>query len=147
MVTHVLVAVDDTPAAFAGARLAIDLARLAGATVDVVAVVPTSGPAQEQDAQRLGRLEQALTAALTHVARAAAEAGVPVRTTLRRGDPASGILDRAREAGADIVVIGRSGRPRPGQPFLGSQTRRVLEFAETPVVVVPEAAMSGSEDR
>lgn len=137
MIENILVAVDDTSAALAGARLAVELAHAVNATVHAIAVVPEAdtGP----DADRSARLEQNASAVLAHVARTAGNANVAVQTTLRRGDPAPCILDRAREVGADLMVVGRSGRPGPGQPFIGSQTRRILEFAESPVIVVPEA--------
>jgi hypothetical protein len=44
---------------------------------------------------------------------------------------------KARVWGADLIVLGRSNLPGPGQPYVGSHTRQVLEFAERPVPVVP----------
>lgn len=124
MIRTILVAVDDTPAALAGARLAVELATTLHAEVHAVAVVPASQP-------------DAPTSVLDYVRRLAEEADVPVATTRRAGDAAPRILAEAGSVGADVIVLGRSGRSGLGQPYIGSQTREVLEFADVPVVVVP----------
>ena len=62
---------------------------------------------------------------------------MPVEALTFHGQPARVILDQASAWGADVIVLGRSGVRRVGQPFVGSQVLHVLEFAEVPVVVVP----------
>ena len=52
----------------------------------------------------------------------------------RRPDCSSGpvgwaVLDEARSWPADLVIIGRAGRWHSGEPYVGAQTRHVLEFA------------------
>jgi hypothetical protein len=37
-------------------------------------------------------------------------------------------------------VIGKSGGRRLGEPYVGSQTAHVLEFADRPVLVVPPSS-------
>ena len=46
-------------------------------------------------------------------------------------------LEQSRTWPADLIVLGRSDRPGPGEPYVGAETRRVLEFADRPVLVVP----------
>jgi hypothetical protein len=41
-----------------------------------------------------------------------------------------------------VIVIGRSGGRRSGEPYVGSEVRHVLEFADQPVLVVPAAHSS-----
>ncbi|HEY7223091.1 MAG TPA: universal stress protein [Micromonosporaceae bacterium] len=132
MISTIIVAIDDTPAALAGARLAVDLAGPLHATVHAVAVVPAEMAVPRPDAARAAR------SVLSYVEGLAKAAGVTVETVVRHGDAAPCILAEARAIGADVVVLGRSGRTGPGQPYIGSQTREVLEFAEVPVIVVPQ---------
>ena len=55
----------------------------------------------------------------------------------RYGEPAQEILQEARRWPADLVVIGRGPEPGVGGPYVGRETRIVLEYAEQPVLVVP----------
>jgi nucleotide-binding universal stress UspA family protein len=56
---------------------------------------------------------------------------------LARGSPARRILGEAQAWAADLTVIARSQqRRRTGDPYVGSETAHVLEFAEQPVLVV-----------
>jgi len=49
------------------------------------------------------------------------------------------VLAAATQWGADLIVMGRSDKRPTGRPYVGSQTEHLLEFTDTPVVVVPEA--------
>lgn len=49
---------------------------------------------------------------------------------------ADGILLAAKEAGADLVVMGSHGRRGLGRLLLGSQAQEVLAHAQIPVLVV-----------
>jgi len=74
---------------------------------------------------------------LRHVARLASEAVVPVETVQLAGEPAPAILEHARSWNADLIVVGRSGTAGPGQPYVGGETRHVLDFTGAPALVVP----------
>ena len=137
MITNVLVAVDDSPASLAGVRLAIELSTSVGATLCAVAVVPDQPVVEWEASSRPQLLQQAGTRLLDYVSRLARQAGASIATALVEGEPARCILDHARAVAADVIVVGRSAQPGPGQPYIGSQTRHVLEFAEAPVIVVP----------
>ena len=50
---------------------------------------------------------------------------------------AHAIAGFAREAGADIIVVGTSGTSRLVRVLVGSVTRRLLELAPCPVLAVP----------
>jgi nucleotide-binding universal stress UspA family protein len=130
VIGRVLVAVDDTAPALAAARFAIELAGSLGATVDIVTVVePTRDP----------------SVILGHVEAMAKRAGVPATvTSVEDGRPYESLLAAAATSGSDLIVMGRTNRRASGRPYVGSQTEHVLEFAEVPVVVVPDS--EGSND-
>ena len=142
MINRILLAVDDSPAALTATEVTLDLASRLGARVLAVNVVSD---------YLLGRLhargmgmsgieevrERAAAAVLRHVAHMAARAAVDLETQELEGDVARHVLGLARTWHADLIVIGRSGQRGPGEPYVGSQTAHVLEFAELPVLVVP----------
>ncbi len=124
VIERMLVAVDDSAPALAAAQFAIGLARDLGAAVDVVTVVePTRDPST-----------------ILHYVRAMAEReGVPATVAAGRdGRPDECLRAAAATSGADLIVMGRTDRRASGRPYVGSQTEHVLEFAEVPVLVVPD---------
>jgi nucleotide-binding universal stress UspA family protein len=58
-------------------------------------------------------------------------------TRVEYGYPASLILTQARKLSADLIVMGKHGRSKLDEFFLGSVTRDVLASSEGDVVVVP----------
>jgi nucleotide-binding universal stress UspA family protein len=150
MIRTILVAMDDTAAALASARFAVELAHGCGATVHAIAAVPPDEQGEQDEPAPAKRVDlvapggrtgadhaRAASAVLNYVVRLCRGAGVPIETAIVHGEPAACILAQARHVDADVVVLGRSGLAGLGQPYIGSQTRQVLEFAERPVVVVP----------
>ncbi|MEZ5094362.1 universal stress protein [Nocardioides sp.] len=127
MIGRILLAVDDSAPAFAAADLAIELAQTLTAELRAVTV------AEE------GHLPDRVLGAVASRAR---RAGVRVETvTLADGMPPFELtLAEADRWGADLVVMGRSDQRRLGPAYVGSQTSRLLEFAEIPVLVVPGPA-------
>ena len=139
MIRRILLAVDDSPGSLDAARLGIEIAHALGGTVRAVTVV-----ADDLATERLGRAMdsrrvRAAETVLGYVATLAGRAALPAETVQLVGEPAPQILDQARGWPADVIVIGRSRQPGTGQPYVGSQTREVLEFADVPVLVVPTA--------
>jgi len=144
MIKRILLAVNDSPPGLDAARVAVQLATDLGASLRAVTVV-ADGTVADQLAAVLNhaaahavasRRISAAHAVLRHVARLAADAAVPCETVELDGEVAAGILEQARSWPADLVVLGRSDLPGPGQPYIGSHTGHVIEFAEQPVLVV-----------
>lgn len=142
MITRILLAVDDSPAALAAARLTLDLATRLPARIRMVSVVADhtlsaalAGRSAYPDLS--ARREAASTSVLDHIAELARQAGLEIETRQLGGEPARHILTEARGWPADLIVIGKSGGRRLGEPYVGSQTAHVLEFADRPVLVVP----------
>ncbi len=67
----------------------------------------------------------------------AKELGVETVTTgSAQGDPADAILDMAKEAGADMIVLGHRGLGRWREMLLGSVAHKVNQHADCTVVTV-----------
>ncbi|HEX2706079.1 MAG TPA: universal stress protein [Candidatus Lustribacter sp.] len=141
MITHILLAVDDSRDALAATRLAVELSRGLGARLRAVHVSADHHVEAAIEAAtgtpvgvRRGDAEALLLARVVALAEAA---GVAAETVLLRGRVEAALIQAARDWGADLVVIGKSDRGAVGDPYVGSLTRHVLEFAEQPVLVVP----------
>jgi len=139
---HILLAVDDSPAGLAAARVAVEAAaawtgELRAVHVLVDGAVQRALESRGAAAGVRGRRDLGAHAVLQHVADLAERAGVRVETLALEGQPARRILEQAGDWPADLIVLGGAGRGRIGQPYVGAQVQHVLEFAEVPVLVVP----------
>jgi len=66
----------------------------------------------------------------------AAEGDVAIERRLEIGEPASTILDMAKELNADMIVMGTHGKRGLERLLLGSVAEQVLRRAECPVLTV-----------
>ena len=142
MMDRILVAVDDSPASFAAARVAAALAAALGARLRVVHVAVDhelgEAVARVSDQPHVHtRILEGRQALLSRVSSLTTSAGVVPEAALLTGSIAPAVLGDAHAWGADLVVVGKSARAVVGDPYIGSQTRQLLEFAERPVLVVP----------
>lgn len=142
MTTRILLAVDDSPGGLAAARTAVRLAARLRAPLRAVHVLVDGDVARRLESHPAsggvrGRRDQGAVAVLRFVSGLAAQAGVDVETVALEGQPARCILQQGSAWSADIIVLGRAAGRRLGQPYVGSEVRQVLEFADVPVLVVP----------
>jgi nucleotide-binding universal stress UspA family protein len=82
----------------------------------------------------IGELQQKLSALLP------ATGGHRNRADVIVGTPANGIVESAREQGADLIVMGTHGRRGLSHALLGSVAERVLRTASCPVLTVRRPA-------
>jgi len=140
--SRILVAVDDSPAALAAVEVAVTLATQSGARIRFVHVI-TDGEVLRaltrmgRDGHQTTQREIASESLLRHVALGADRAGVAADTVSVSGDPAGLLLDAVRSWDADLLVLGRSDVGQVGRAYVGDVTRGVLEFSETPILIVP----------
>jgi nucleotide-binding universal stress UspA family protein len=128
VIARILLAADDSPAAFAAARMSVELAGRCGASVRTV--VARTGGTEATGVQIADPV-------LRYVRHLAAEAGVPCEGVVVNGPVTPAVLEQAEAYDADLIVIGRSDSAGTGRPYVGHHTRHVLEFADRPVMVVP----------
>ncbi|GAA1898375.1 universal stress protein [Actinomadura bangladeshensis] len=142
MTACLLLVAEDSPSALDAARYAVDLAHRLGARIRAVnviadgvltdAVTRVSGHPDVD-----GRRDLAGRSVLAHIRHLAGLEDVETETVQRFGDVAECVLDEARRTRPDLIVLGRAGTSPPGGTALAPWARRVLEFAERPVLVVP----------
>jgi nucleotide-binding universal stress UspA family protein len=63
--------------------------------------------------------------------------GVQMKLEFRIGPDAATILDFAKSAKADVIVMGRQGHSRMGKTLFGSVAEKIVRKAECAVLVVP----------
>ncbi|WP_338739321.1 universal stress protein [Haloplanus salilacus] len=117
---------------------AADVAGRRDATVHVLYVVDDRSFLTLQDGMQTD-VEDELRAegesATASVADRLDDAGVTVRTAIRKGDPGDEILAYAEASGIDLVVMGTHGDDYQ-QTMLGSVSQKVVTMADVPVLTV-----------
>ncbi len=144
MFTRIVVGTDGSETAAEAVREAADLARLAGAQLNIVsAFAPVSerrvkgeqsaAPADVQ--HEIGPREN-VNLVLDAAAAAARKEGIEVQTHPIAADPADAILNVAEQVKADLIVVGNKGMTGARRYLLGSVPNNVSHHAPCSVLVV-----------
>jgi nucleotide-binding universal stress UspA family protein len=144
MFQAIVVGTDGSETAGMAVREAIELAKAVGASLDVVsAYEPVSSQRLREEARQVPEDLQWMVnpredvdATLREAAQRVEDAGVPVRTYAREGDPADAILDVAEERGADLIVVGNKGMTGAKRFLLGSVPNKVSHHAPCSVLII-----------
>ena len=143
MYTRILVATDGSDITSKAVQAAIGLARLSGGSLVAISVkepFPYSAISEMQpvppqdfyDAQ-----ERIAAQRIKEVVGAAEASGLKCDGfTVEALHPWEAILDQAKTAGCDLIVMASHGRRGIAALLLGSETSRVLTHSELPVLVV-----------
>jgi len=107
-----------------------------GAAVTVVSATSVHGPAvhgalpidSDEVSERRAELEEARAIL--------GEKGISSRLVEGRGDPADVLVEEAKQAGADLIVVGTRGQNPVARAVLGSVSTRVVHEAPCDVLVV-----------
>jgi nucleotide-binding universal stress UspA family protein len=145
-IEHILVPHDFSETAENALSFALSLAEKLGSRVTILHVFEPpayafpEGPTLTPDIAV--QIEKAAATALEGVAARAKRPGVETGTELRQGSPWREIDAAAREAHADLIVIGTHGRRGLARALLGSVAEKVVRTAGCPVLTVhaPHAA-------
>ena len=148
MYRNILIATDGSEASGKGVEAGLDLARASGAKVTVITVsepFPTYDLASSvglfADQKAIesydANCRKIADAILSAAKNAAAAAGVACETLyVENSTPARAILDAAKVRSCDLIVLASHGRHGLERFLLGSQASRVVQNAETSVLVV-----------
>jgi len=142
----VLVATDGTNDSDGAVEAALDLAHDTGAKLLVLTVVPegtTEQGASDDDDQRgrsssrdedeeITEAQERTNSVLDH----ATEWGLEAQSIIWEGDPGETIIAAAAAEGADLIVVGTTGRGGVGRMLMGSTSDFVIRNATVPVLVV-----------
>jgi nucleotide-binding universal stress UspA family protein len=142
----ILVATDGSDDSDAAVEAALDLAHDTNGRLLVLSVVPEGegaaedGDGADADAEPPARDEdeEVIEANdLTNdVVDHAVEWGIEATPLVWEGEPADAILAAAESEGADVIVIGSSGKSGVGRMLMGSVSDDVIRRAPVPVMVV-----------
>jgi nucleotide-binding universal stress UspA family protein len=142
--TRIVVGTDGSETAAEAVRQAVDLAKLAGATLSIVsAYAPVSArkvKTQQLDAPadvqyEIGPRED-VNLVLDAAAAEARKEGIEVQTHPIEGDPAEAILNVAEETKADLIVVGNKGMTGARRFVLGSVPNNISHHAPCSVIIV-----------
>lgn len=145
MYKRILVPVDGSATSAKGLDEAIRLAKLTGASLELVNVVDEMSLAFGVEAYAtysqdvLAALREGAREILEKAQRRAASAGVGVDTKAIEtfgARVADLIVDEAVATKADLIVIGTHGRRGVGRLLLGSDAEQILRLAPVPVLLV-----------
>jgi nucleotide-binding universal stress UspA family protein len=141
---RIVVGTDGSPTATEAVSQAIELARLSGARLDVVAAFEpvSSGRLREEGGEVPGDVQYAVgpredvNVTLDGAVGKAKQEGVEAEAFPREGDPADAILDVAEETGADLIVVGNKGMTGAKRFLLGSVPNKVSHHAPCGVLII-----------
>ncbi|MEO5661052.1 MAG: universal stress protein [Polaromonas sp.] len=145
MFKHILLATDGSASSAHAAQIAADVARTHGAKLTALYVVDPYPYIGIGESNPLG-FQTYMSAAHDHAAIAHAkvaelcnQGGAPVPLQVRMAEnvtASAGIVQMAKDEGADLIVIGSHGRTGLIRLMLGSVAAKVLAESTMPVLVV-----------
>ncbi len=147
MFRSIVVGTDGSGTAEKAVDAAIELAKLSGATLELVsAYEPVSNQRLLREAREVPadmewmiHRRAEVDATLHHAAERATAAGVTAREHAREGDAADAILDVAEELGADLIVVGNKGMTGAKRFLLGSVPNKITHYAPCAVMIIRTA--------
>jgi nucleotide-binding universal stress UspA family protein len=142
--TRIVVGTDGSETAGEAVRQAIDLAKLAGATLSIVSAYAPIPDRKVKDQQRDAPADvqyelnprEDVNLVLDTAAADVRKEGIEVQTHAVEGDPAEGILNVAEETKADLIVVGNKGMTGARRFLLGSVPNNISHHAPCSVMVV-----------
>ena len=143
MFQRIVVGTDGSETADEAVRRAGELARSAGATLEIVSAYEPVAPSRlrEEAVEVPKDLEWAINPRedVDHTlerARGLAGDGLEVKLHARQGNPADAVLDVAEETDADLIVVGNKGMTGARRFLLGSVPNRVSHHAPCAVLII-----------
>ena len=143
----ILLATDGMENTTSAARAAVDLAEKGGAELHVVHVWHTVPSPHASGFIRSGLKEDGREVLERQVRWIEDEGGTVSEASLMEGHAVEGIIARAEEIGAGLVVAGSRGMGRLGRMALGSVSTGLAHRSPCPVLIVPEGEEAWPPER
>lgn len=145
---HLLVPLDDDPEHAEALPVAKELARACGATLHPTLVVPDLATLSGQEAVASRMLPGTTSRLLELTTRDAERYFAELEQSLRRegyqasahvlrGDPACVIVEAARRAAIDLIVLGTHGKTGMDAFWAGSVAHRICSQSRVPLLLIP----------
>ena len=147
MISKILVPIDGSKVSHEAAKYAVELAKQIGASLTLLSVFdirlifnlevaayasPTHFKKSIED-----YLEQSAKSCIAEIAKLCERNRVRYKSVIRRGHPVEEIVNEARKANADLIVIGSHGKSAVKAAMLGSVTYGVVhKDMKIPVLIV-----------
>ncbi len=144
---RLLVPLNGNPDHEQGLPMAVEMAKICGATLHLAMVVPTLGTLAGERAST-ARLLPGATSALLDITEQSARdyleqhsarlkvSGLSVTYSVQRGDPAEGIAQAAEQTGASLIVMGTHGKTGTDAFWAGSIAPKVSARSRLPILLV-----------
>lgn len=141
---HILVAVDESPMAYAAVEQALSLAKDLNSQVTIMSVIAID-PFVGVDFYKVApaitdyfmQAEKNAKERLEDIKNSFVRDSIEVNSKLIHGvSPSQGIIQVADEVGADLVIMGSHGRTGIQKVMLGSVAQNVLTQSPIPVLIV-----------
>lgn len=97
----------------------------------------TPNEIEERHRRRKEELDRAKVAIIDPVVKTVEAAGVPVRSVMKYGHIAETLCGIARDEGAALIFIGRTGNSELSSRIFGSVAGTLAQVAPVPVTIVP----------
>ncbi|MDD3017260.1 MAG: universal stress protein [Comamonas sp.] len=146
MYERILVATDGSPLSEKAVQHALSLAKISGATLIALRVVPRYPRSYLEggatvDTTEIKRIEaqwsEQAQAQLGSIKAEGKSMGVPVKTSIAKSDlVAESIITAADKQEVDLIIMASHGRKGIKRLLLGSETQHVLTHSSKPVLVL-----------
>lgn len=141
MFKNILLPVDGSEQSDRAAMEAVKLAKMAGedCKITVMHVLPGTfwvGPSVPIEQEYYQFINDQAKELVNETCKKITDEEVSCETALADGPPAAEILERAKLANHDLIVMGSQGRGALGDFFLGSVSSKVLHRSQCPVLIV-----------
>jgi nucleotide-binding universal stress UspA family protein len=134
----ILVAHDGSKPSEKAMRKAFEIAGRFGSSVTVVSVIPEFYLVDllETDRVRIVRTLEDEAKKMLGKIKDRYKAQHPLKTVLKRGNPAEVVLEEARKMKASLIITGSHGRHGAQKFLLGSVSSKIVDHADCSVLVV-----------
>jgi nucleotide-binding universal stress UspA family protein len=148
LIARVLLATDFSHCAARALDYALAIASWWKAELHVLHILeflPGMNPEYPVNQMYLDQLRKDAASHVSNIEKRAAEAGLPVRTTIDLGIPSQRIEAVAAQVVADLIVMGTHGRTGLEHVLVGSTAERVVRAASCPVLSIKAGAEEPQE--